>query len=957
MPGNKPADAGEMLRLGRDNFDTLVENVPGIIYLCCNDERYSMHFVNAAVEQVTGYPAEDFLAGRVCLPELFHSDDSDYIFDAVDEAVGRNERFHLVYRIRHRDGSWRWVEEDGVGVHDGQGRLLFLQGYIADITERKQAEEELRQSETSFRSLFNSVQETVYVQNAEGRFITVNAGAERMYGYPRDWFVGKSPEAVAAPGRNDLEAVGRAFSRALAGEPQSFEFWGLKKDGTEFPKEVHMARGSWFGEEVVFALARDVTERKEASDRLRLAASVFEHVNEGIMVTDPNGVIIDANEAFCRITGYARNEALGRSARMLRSDQQDAEFYAAMQQALDKHGSWRGETWGRLKGGGRFPAMQTINAVRDDEGRLLHYVSLFSDITKIKEHEKRLEYRALHDALTDLPNRLLLADRLEQAMARVRRGRGLLAVAYLDLDGFKEINDRHGHDVGDRFLVRLVQRLSDSLRDCDTLARLGGDEFVIVLPDLAARDQSAIVFDRLLKLIDQPLEVNRRNIQVSASIGIAFFAHDDGELEPDQLIRQADQAMYKAKQTGKNRYHFFDAEQERALRGHYGYLERIRQALDDEEFVLHYQPMVNMGTGEVVGLEALVRWRHPHQGILAPVEFLPYVENHKLGVALGDWVIETACAQLSAWRSAGRAALPISVNVSALQLEQADFVDKLKAMLQRYPAVEAGDLRMEILETSALDDFERSSTMMCGCLELGVEFALDDFGTGYSSLSYLKQLPVKVLKIDRSFVGGMLDDLDDLAILHGVLGLARSFQRQVIAEGVETAAQGEMLLAMGCEIAQGYAIARPMPVDELDDWLEHWRPYPAWCGRKPLTGKRLAAVFAAVELRNWLSLLRRCERERRILQGLDQPTGLRFEDWFEQFRRSGDAQQAERVALVVSELRRGAGSIGQVLESGKPADVQRCLLELIDLVEELLELLSRLAGQEFSSEPLGELSG
>jgi len=813
-------DAGEIFRV-------LAENAPNVIYLCRNDERYRMLFINRPVAELTGYSPADFLADRISFVDLYHPEDARRIPCEVDQAIARRERFDLVYRLRHRKGDWRWVEESGVGVFDSGGRLQYLQGMLADVTERRQAEEKLLQSEASFRSLFDNVQETVYVQDGEGRFLTVNAGAERMYGYPRDWFAGKSPEVLSAPGHNDLDAVRRAHARALAGTPQSIEFWGQRADGSIFPKDVRLAAGTWFGRRVVFALARDITERKRADERLRLASSVFEHADEAIMVTNPGGVIIEVNRAFSRITGYRRSEVLGRDARLLRSDRHPRSFYESMQGELLATGSWRGEIWGRRKHGEVFPAMQTISVVRDEQGQVRHYVSLFSDITALKEHEQRLEHRALHDPLTELPNRALLADRLQQAVRRSRRHNDVVAVAYLDLDGFKEINDGHGHDVGDRFLVTLVERLRITLRECDTLARLGGDEFVLVLPELARREQSDAVLNRLLRVIARPLQVGAESLCVSASIGVTFYPQHDESVEPDQLIRQADQAMYQAKQAGKNRYQAFDAEHERAVRGRNDVLNRIELALASKEFVLYYQPKVNMRTGEWIGVEALLRWQHPDRGLLLPEHFLPMIEQHPLEIALGRSVLQQAIGQAASWARRSRR-VPVSINISAAQLGQHEFAETLRVLLAGHPEVEAPELELEITETSAFDDFDRFSSVMAACCDMGLSFAVDDFGTGYSSLSYLKRLPAGTLKIDRSFVRDLLDDPEDLAILDGILRLASSFRRRVIAEGVETVAQGQALLQLGCEYAQGHAIARPMPPDQLQAWWRSWRPPLAW---------------------------------------------------------------------------------------------------------------------------------
>jgi diguanylate cyclase (GGDEF)-like protein/PAS domain S-box-containing protein len=580
------------------------------------------------------------------------------------------------------------------------------------------------------------------------------------------------------------------------------------------------------GEPCLLSVTRDITERKQAEEKLKLAASVFSHAREGISITDAQGNIVDVNETFTDITGYPREEVLGKNMRLLSAGRHDKAFYSSLWSQLVEQGHWYGEIWNRKKNGELYAESITISAVKNSEGVTQNYVGLFTDVTQQKEHERHLEYIAHYDALTNLPNRVLLADRMSQAMAQALRRHESVAVAYLDLDGFKEINDRHGHQTGDQLLITIAHAMRQALREGDTLARLGGDEFVAVLPDLKNADDSAAMFNRILAAASQPVQVGEVRLQVTASVGVTFFPQSQ-DLDADQLLRQADQAMYQAKLSGKNRCQVFDAARDSTLRVHHESLERIRLALERREFILHYQPKVNMHSGELVGVEALIRWQHPEQGLLSPAIFLPVIENHALAVEVGEWVMDEALAQHTRWRAAGMD-IAISVNVGARQLQQADFLQRLQAILERHPGVHPSRLQLEILETSALGDVAQVSDLIDACARMGVGFALDDFGTGYSSLTYLKRLKVELLKIDQSFVRDMLDDPDDLAILEGVIGLASAFGRKVIAEGVETAAHGRLLLNLGCELAQGYGIARPMPAADLAQWMGSWRPDPSW---------------------------------------------------------------------------------------------------------------------------------
>ncbi|PKH88143.1 diguanylate cyclase [Colwellia sp. Bg11-28] len=571
----------------------------------------------------------------------------------------------------------------------------------------------------------------------------------------------------------------------------------------------------------------DITNRKLAEEKIKLAASVFSHAGEGIIITDDKATIIDINDAFTNITGFSREEAIGKNPRILQSGRQTPEFYADMWQALQNEGYWSGEVWNRRKNGEVYAVMQTISAVRDVHGIATHYVSLGNDITLMKEHQNQLEHIAHFDILTNLPNRVLLADRLSQAMLQCSRHKQSLAVVFLDLDGFKHVNDTHGHDIGDELLIALSVRMKEALRENDSLARIGGDEFVAVLADLTTVEDCEPVLERLLLAASEPVIFDNIVLNISASIGVTLYPQDN--VGADLLMRHADQAMYVAKESGKNRYHLFDTAQDDAVKVQRESLEAIRSALDNHQFVLHYQPKVNMRKGIVTGVEALIRWQHPKRGLLNPIEFLPVIENNPMSIEMGEWVIDTALTQISQWQKLGlNFPVSISVNIAALQLQQPDFTDRLMILLAAHPDVEAHYLELEVLETSALEDVYNVSTIMNACMALGVNFALDDFGTGYSSLTYLRRLPANLIKIDQSFVRDMLHDSDDLAIVEGVIALAKSFKRDVIAEGVETIEHGTALLQLGCELAQGYGIARPMPASEIPTWISDWKPDVNW---------------------------------------------------------------------------------------------------------------------------------
>lgn len=593
----------------------------------------------------------------------------------------------------------------------------------------------------------------------------------------------------------------------------------------------------------------DMAELKRAESRLEIVADIFRHACEGIMITDGMGAIVEINDAFVDITGYSREDAIGHTPRILKSDRHEPEFYSALWRELAGTGHWHGEILNRRKNGDIYAARLYISALRNTEGKIKNYISLLTDVTPANPQEKLVEYLAHHDALTNLPNRILLLERLQQAMSDSLRLDQALAVAYLDLDNFKSANDRYGHKIGDRILIALSQRMKTLLRDGDILARIGGDEFVVVLVGLERAKDWKPAIERLISAAFEPLSIGKTTLRIAASIGVALYPQD--KVHADQLLRHADQAMYTAKQAGKNRCHVFDIAQSAAMTYRRENLECLNQALERGEFVLHYQPKVNMKTGVTIGAEALIRWQHPQRGLLPPSTFLPLIENDILGVELGKWALDAALAQLAEWHGQELKNLTVSVNIGARQLQQEDFVDYLRERLDRFPDLPAEAIELEIVESSALEDIDHVSRVIRACRELGVRFALDDFGTGYSSLTYLKRLPADIIKIDQSFVRDIIDDADDRAIVQGVIGLASSFRRTVVAEGVETIKHGEVLLLFGCELAQGYGIARPMPGKDLPCWIKQWQAPEPWT-KLPSAKNGLACHWQSIDTHDWI---------------------------------------------------------------------------------------------------------
>jgi diguanylate cyclase (GGDEF)-like protein len=470
-----------------------------------------------------------------------------------------------------------------------------------------------------------------------------------------------------------------------------------------------------------------------------------------------------------------------------------------------------------------------------------------------QERARRFKQNAQHDELTGLPNRVLFADRLRKAIAQAKRWGQLLAVVCLNVDGLGAVNDLHGSKTGDQVLASLARGMRRTLRKGDTLSRLEGNEFVAVLPALEDAQSSVPALKRLLEAVAQLVQAEEATIQLSASIGVAFYPQEE-DADGDKLLRQASQAMHQARAAGKSHYQFFDSTQPDRAGEQPESLERIRQAHAAHEFVLHYQPKVNMSTGQVVGVEALIRWQHPQRGLSPPEEFLPAIEDHLLAVEVDEWVIDAALAQMEEWLDAGLD-IPVSVNVGVLPLQQPGFADRLAALLAGHPRIQPSRLELEILDTGALQDVDSLSRLLIQCCEIGVNLALDDFGAGHFSISDLKRLPIHVLKIDPSFVRDILESPQELTILEGVLGLIKAFRRQPFAEGVETVEQGVMLLRLGCELAQGYGIAQPMRADEFPGWVAAWRPDARWSEALSVSVDERPLLFAGVEHRAWAAAI------------------------------------------------------------------------------------------------------
>ncbi len=677
---------------------------------------------------------------------------------------------------------------------------------------------ETAESNRRFRSVFNQTFQLIFLLDAKGALHEANATAYEYCGELLDEAV-QSPFWKArwwnvSPGTAFMP-IKLAISNAVAGEVvcDEVQFVDIRGNILTMDFSLKPIIDDLGMVTLIIAEFRDITERKRTEEKLRLASKVIESTAESMIITDNEGTIIDVNPAFCMTTGYCPEEVLGQRPNMMKSDCHDEKFYRHMWTSLLETGQWQGEIWDRRKNGEIFPKRLSISAVRKGEDQVSHYIGVFSDISKLKETQQRLQHLAYYDALTDLPNRALFIDRLQVNLTSAARHQRSVAVLFVDLDGFKFVNDTLGHRVGDVLLVEAARRQQEVLREADTVARLGGDEFTILLSELASPQTAETVARRVVETLAQPFFIAGQEICISASVGVALSTTDGTNAE--KLLRSADAAMYSAKQRGKNNYQFFDIEMETRSRERLRLETGLRHAIPNHELFLHYQPKLDLNTLEVVGVEALLRWRHPELGLVPPAVFIPVAEETGLIVSIGKFVLREACLQAKVWQQNELAQVPVAVNISPRQFHTKHLVKDVCAILEQ-TGLAPTLLELELTESLVMDDIERNISLLKEFKALGIRISIDDFGTGYSSLSYLKRLPVDTVKIDKSFVSELTHDHDDNVIVSTIIAMANNMHINVIAEGVETTDQFNTLKDGGCNEAQGYLFSKPVSGECLE---------------------------------------------------------------------------------------------------------------------------------------------
>ncbi len=797
-----------------EQFRTIVTQVPGAVFRA--RPGGPVDFVSDAIEDISGYPPAYFMCASTDMwGDIIHPEDRREHRRQARDAILAGRRYELEYRIVDASGVERWVLESGQPMGQPGSQAFCVDGIISDISERKHDEMRIEALLAEQGAILENVMFGVAFVR-ERRVVSVNRRCAELFGYREADLVGSSTSLLYTDPQAFEEAGMVHYAQLGQGEDTAHERQFRRRDGSLIwclvSGSALDAQRPDDGSIWVFA---DITERKLAEEKLRLSATVLEHIADGVMVVDADGMIMATNPAFTQITGYTGSEAIGQHSSLTRSTRHDEAFYQALWRDLSETGFWRGEIWNTRKNGEVYLEWLTVSAVRDDSGAVTHYVGVFSDITKMKEAQDKLDHLAHHDPLTALPNRLLFQDRLQHAMARAARVDGQLAVLFIDLDRFKNVNDTLGHHVGDELLKQVAGALADRLREGDTLARLGGDEFIVLLEDVAGAASARNVADKLVELFERPFLVAGHELFVTGSVGISLFPQDAQDL--NMLVRNADVAMYQAKARGRNGYQFYAPSMTGEAVERLRIETLLRRAIEKNELRLVYQPQVEIDSGRLIGVEALVRWHNPELGQVAPDRFIPLAEETGFIGQLGKWVLEQSCRQMVRWQQAGLFVPKIAVNVSARQLERGGIVPMVAAVL-RETGLEASRLQLEVTESVIMNTGD-ALQFIEDLHAVGVGLAIDDFGTGYSSLAYLKQLPVQTLKIDRSFIKDISTDPNDEAIAIAIIQLGKSMNLSVIAEGVEDDGQAAFLLRHGCNRAQGYLFGRPAaPTDLLAQW-------------------------------------------------------------------------------------------------------------------------------------------
>lgn len=721
----------------------------------------------------------------------------------------------------------QWTEAEFYALTTAANTIATVTSHDALLNSNREMIEKLQIEHSRLDTLLDTLPDLVWLKDNDGAYLSCNQRFESFFGAKQSEIIGKTDydfvdQSIADQARYYDRKAMESDHVSITEETVLFAEDGHEELLETIKKVVKTKNGETFG---VLGIGRDISQRKEYESRLQLFAQVFDSSHDGIIICDAELNVIDLNPAFLEISGQAAQAVLGAKPDILTTEKSVIEGEANIWSEVAEVGSWAGELEFNRGNDEVVILKTTVSVIHSDVHAQKFYFALFTDVTQQKFQQSLIEKQAYFDVLTGLPNRILLNEKLTQALAFSERHHSRLAVCFLDLDGFKPINDTYGHNVGDEVLIEVAERLTRVVRREDSVGRLGGDEFVLLLGEIKTLDELNTSLTRVLNALREPLQATGNNDVVSASIGVAFSGGD--EKDEGLLLRQADQAMYIAKKQGRNQFHIFDDELDNFLQQQLVLQEEMTQALRSDQFELFYQPKVQLRDGEIVSFEALIRWNHPQKGLLQPASFLPFLNGQIQAFELDKWVLKTVFTQCQSWNQAGFD-YKVSVNISAETLLSDKFFSFLQSLKSECDTKVFSMVELEVLETSSLEDLDKAKTVLEKCIDLGFSISLDDFGTGYSSLSYLRHLPISTLKIDQSFIKDIAFDPEDRTLVESMVSLTKSFSLRSIAEGVESKQTARLLKDIGCEIIQGYGISKPMPAFLVLPWMDYWIRNQNW---------------------------------------------------------------------------------------------------------------------------------
>ena len=795
----------------------LTENLPGAIYQyqLYPDGSSCFPYASKGIQNIYEVSPSDVLLDAAPVFMRLHKDDLMMVESSISKSAESMNEWNLEYRVDLPKQGLRWIHGKARPEKLDDGSILW-HGVLTDITDEKELEDELRLFKRSVEASHEGI--VITKVDEENNAIYVNPAFEHLTGYSEEDILGTN---LSFLNDQNIEQPAIQLLYDAIKEEQSIEIEleNYRKDGSRFISNLSIDPIFDANNKVTHfvGIQKDITKDRESERRLRQSATVFENTTEGVMITDVNSIIINVNDAFSNITGRERSEVIGKRASSLKSGRHKKDFYDKMWESISTTGTWQGEIWNRRKNGEVYPQWLNISSVRNKLGKVESYISVFSDITVLKETEEKLDFLAYHDHLTELPNRTLLKARLEHTMNAASRNKTLTAVMFMDIDNFKNINDSYGHTLGDELLIAVAKRINSIMKEDDTLARSGGDEFIVAMDHFETPNQIVHMVQRIMNLFEKSFMVDEKEFWITVSIGISI-SPDDGNTT-EVLIKNADAALYEAKGDGKNTFKFYNKKMTSLCFERVVFENALKSAIKNKEFEVYYQPQEELLTNKTIGFEALIRWHHPTLGLISPDRFIPIAEDTKMILIIGEFVLRRACKDIKKWHDEGLCDGRVAVNVSGVQLEHSEFADILKYCLAHYD-VDPSMIEIEITESMIMKNPDRWISILEEIKRIGVSISIDDFGTGYSSLSCLRRLPADIIKIDRSFIQDTPDENDACSIVNAIIGMSNSLGLETLAEGIETVEQRKFLLEQGCRYAQGYLLSKPMNGKDTYEWLK-----------------------------------------------------------------------------------------------------------------------------------------